>query len=245
MRRLHYTIGFNMQSLISNVTILKKSWENKLFITSDIDWASDEVLQYSVELFEKHNAKCTFFATHQTEVLNQIGDNFEVGIHPNFNFLLSGDFRYGKNYQEVIDYYHNMFPEAKSIRSHSLTQSSSILGYLVEKGFTHEVNHFISWHSKIELRPWEYWQKGMLRIPYFWEDDVHCTYKHNWSVDEVLKSNGLKVFDFHPIHIFLNTEDLSRYEAARPYLQNYKELKRFVNTSQYGTRNFLIDIIKG
>ena len=32
----------------------------------------------------------------------------ELGIHPNFSFLMNGDYRYGRNCEEVIDYYEKL-----------------------------------------------------------------------------------------------------------------------------------------
>jgi len=233
-----------MFELIKNIEIEESTWKDKLFITSDIDWASDEVLDFTINLFEKYNAKCTFFATHQTDLISDIPDDYEIGLHPNFNFLLEGDFRYGKNYKEIIDYYNKLIPNCTSIRSHSMTQNTNILDYFSKIGFTHDVNHFIPNLNCVNLSPWKYWQNKMLKVPYFWEDDIHCIYGIEYNIDNIFNYKGIKVIDFHPIHIFLNTENLERYNSARPYLQDYTELKQFVNTSTYGTRDFLVDIIK-
>lgn len=54
---------------------------------------------------------------------------------------------------------------------------------------------------------------------------------------------GVKVFDFHPIHIFLNTESLDRYERTRPYHQNPSELIKH-RYKGYGTRNRLIELLE-
>src|SRR5688572_30631364 len=91
-------------------------YENKLFLTFDIDWASDHVLNHTIDLLEKFDVCATFFVTHETPLLNKIRRNpkFELGIHPNFNFLLNGDFRHGKNPEEVVEYYLKMVPDAVS-----------------------------------------------------------------------------------------------------------------------------------
>ena len=53
----------------------------------------------------------------------------------------------------------------------------------------------------------------------------------------------MKVFDFHPIHVFLNTESLNRYERARPFFQNPKELIKH-RYEGYGTRNRFIELLE-
>lgn len=233
-----------MFDLIKNIEIEENTWKDKLFVTSDIDWASDEVLGFTINLLEKYNTKCTFFATHQTDLITNLSSNFEIGLHPNFNFLLQGDFRYGKNYVEVLDYYENLLGRKKSIRFHSLTINSYIKSEIAIREYEFLCNEFIPYTSNIELKPFIDFN-NLISVPHYWEDDLCMNLKDAFDVDYIINKNGLKVLDIHPIHIFLNTENMKRYEKARPYFNDFKELKKFVNTSTYGTRDFLIDIMKG
>ena len=180
----------------------KETWENKIFLTFDLDWCSDEVLSHTLDVIEQHNLQATFFVTHNTALLARMRENpnIELGIHPNFNFLLLDSF-------------------AKS-------------------GLKFDCNIFIPFDSQIALKPWKHWNDNIIKIPYFWEDDVHCIYKWSWDINKFLQYQGIKVFDFHPIHIFLNTEDMRRYDNARPYLQDYGKLEKFVNNDSHGTRDF-------
>lgn len=57
---------------------------NDICITLDVDWANDEVIEYSTKLLEKYNVKATIFATHESELLKFLEKKFEIGIHPNF-----------------------------------------------------------------------------------------------------------------------------------------------------------------
>ena len=85
----------------------KPSWDGKLFLTFDVDWCSDEVLSYTLDIVEKYDINSTFFITHQTALLDRMRENpkIELGIHPNFNPLLNGDFQYGRSIREVIEFY--------------------------------------------------------------------------------------------------------------------------------------------
>lgn len=234
-----------MFEVVSNISLAdSSSWEGKIFLTVDIDWASDDVLIYAVDLLERHNISATFFVTHNTPVLARLRSNpkFELGIHPNFNFLLNGDFRNGRCAEEVVDRLLNIVPEAKSVRSHSMTQSSILLDLFFEKGLTHESNHFIPEQLHIELRPWQHWA-GLVKVPYFWEDDVYCLTKENSSMESLLLRKGLKVFDFHPIHIFLNTENMSRYNRCRGVLGDHEKLSSYINNDFFGTRDRLLELI--
>ena len=75
------------------------SWEDSIFLTFDIDWVHDSLLAETIDLVEQARVKATWFVTHDTPLLDRLRANqkFELGIHPNFNFLLEGDVRNGRN----------------------------------------------------------------------------------------------------------------------------------------------------
>ena len=204
-------------------------WSSAPYLTIDFDWASDLVLADSIDLAEHYRVPTTWFVTHETPLLARLRDVpfFELGIHPNFNYLLNGDDRAGRDASEVIDRLLTIVPEAKSVRSHSTTQNSSILDLFVRRGLSHECNTFLPFHAGVALRPWSLWS-GLTRVPYFWEDDVECLYglgSRAVSIDHLFEVEGVKVFDFHPIHIFLNTEHMDRYENTRGLHQFPDELR--------------------
>jgi hypothetical protein len=232
--------------LIRNIDpINEDSWQNKVFLTFDMDWCSDEVLSYTLNIIEKYNIKATFFVTHKTDLLTRMNSNknIELGIHPNFNPLLSGDFKYGKNVDEVIMYYKQIIPNAKSVRSHSMTQSSLILNSFETFNLTYDCNTFIPYSSNIKLKPYKHWSNRLIKVPYFWEDDIHCLSHDPWNIQPYLRRHGLKVFDFHPMHIFLNTEDLQRYENSREDFFDFTKLQEKRNLTFYGVENFFLEII--
>ena len=101
---------------------------------------------------------------------------------------------------------------------------------------------FESEQSNIILQPWKLWN-GLLKVPHFWEDDAVCIYRNNTSITELLHRNGLKVFDFHPIHVFLNTESLSRYDETRQW---HKSTSKLINHrySGHGTRSKLLQLLE-
>lgn len=222
------------------------SWSQKPFLTLDIDWVHDEILADTIDLVESHQIPATWFVTHDTPLLSRLRDNpdFELGIHPNFNFLLSGDNRTGRDAVEVVDRLLNIVPEAKCVRSHSTTQSSSLLDLFSRKGLTHECNSFIPAQSGIELKPWRRWS-GMTCIPYSWEDDVACLYGPDraLSMSQLIGLAGIKVFDFHPVHVFLNTEHMDRYEKTREWHRSPQDLL----THRYegeGTRTRFLEFLR-
>lgn len=222
----------------------KETWE-KVFLTIDIDWACDEVLLDTLHIIENADICATWFVTHDTPVLERLRSNpkFELGIHPNFNFLLNGDKRNGVNAEDVVARLLKIIPEATTIRSHSTTQSSPLLSLFRSMGLRYDCNHFIPEQTRIELKPWLLWD-GLIRVPYFWEDDIFCIYDSNSSIETlVLERKGVKVFDFHPIHIFLNTDSLILYEKTKEIHHSPRELIRHRAFSKEGSRELLFRLL--
>lgn len=222
-----------------------ETWQNSPFLTFDIDWACDEILADTIDIVESYGVAATWFVTHDTPLLERLRSNpfFELGIHPNFNSLLEGDLSKGANASEVLDRILAVVPEAKCVRSHSMTQSSLLLSLFRQKGLTHDCNHFIPETFWGPLEPWCLWN-GLIKAPYFWEDDVHCLYKSRIELDELLARQGLRIFDFHPIHVFLNTEDITRYEKTRPIHSCHADLLLHRNERVTGARNHLITLLR-
>lgn len=210
-------------------------------LTFDIDWAPDEVIEDLLNLLSKYKAKATFFATHQTPVLANLNpQQFEIGIHPNFNNLINGKGDEA-NFREIIDKFMNWFPNSKGARSHSLVQGTHILNYLKQVGIEYDSNlyshyqHFSAFHYFNDL----------IRIPYFFSDDVHVLLKKIFSIKELNISRFIpNVFGFHPIHTYLNTAKTAHYEISKPYYHQATELLKRRNTQVLGTRDLLIETLK-
>ena len=237
-------------SQISSIDLKHRgTWLGKVFLTFDIDWAHDDILKDTVTLINEARVAATWFVTHETSVLDDIKalPSQELGIHPNFNPLLEGVNTHGRNAKEILTNFFEIVPEAKSIRSHSMTQGSKLLDLFRSSGLTHEVNHFIPHHTGITLKPWLLWNH-LVKVPYFWEDDVHLLYEaidiSQKNPEELATTGcGLKVFDFHPVHVFLNTESLDRYERTRSMHKNPEELIKHRYEGS-GTRSRLIALLK-
>jgi len=231
--------------IISKIIPNMEDQFKKIFFTFDLDWCSDIVLDYMLKILESYDVHATFFVTHPTLLLNRIRENpkFELGIHPNFNFLLAGDSRYGKTYKEVIDYFIAMVPEAKSVRSHSLTQSSGILNAFSEAGLTHECNLYLP--PQILPKPHLHWNGKLIRVPHFFQDDIECI--NGWInlsvIRRMVELNCIKVFDIHPIHVFLNTENIKRYIDSTSIVNDHLKLTQLTNNKIFGTKDLLLELL--
>lgn len=222
-------------------------------LTFDIDWCDDGVLAKTIERVEKADVRATFFVTHDTPLLARMRENpnIELGIHPNFNKLLSGEHGLPEGgFRAVLESLKALVPEAESTRSHALTTNSVILSALKDYGIRRDVNWYIPLTSGMGLKPYYHIDRQLIRIPFFFEDDAHCAeldsgFPHDWEPARWLTAPDMpyRVFNFHPIHLFLNSETMARYEAARPFFHDMEGLGGQVNAVGPGAAAFFEGVI--
>jgi hypothetical protein len=84
-----------------------------------------------------------------------------------------------------------------------------------------------------------------VRIPYFWEDDAHFAYRRPFVLDSFeLDPVEPNIFDFHPVHVYLNTEIDERYQAAKPSYHEPKAMLAHRNMQTAGTRTLLVELLE-
>lgn len=236
-------------ALSSIVPGQRESWEGKWFLTFDIDFAIDEVIEDTIELLSEFNVRSTFFMTGATPLIEKIRTdrNIDVGIHPNFNPLLDGTLGENGSAAEVVGSLMSLFPEARSVRSHSLAQSSHLHQLFSDAGLTHDSNTLLPSGQVGASSPWVDWS-GLTRVPYHWQDSLYFLLENTKHpepsvTDLILTGDGFFVFNFHPIHVYLNTESLPRYEAARPFHHDFRRLSGLRNEG-FGTRDRLLELLR-
>jgi len=233
--------NFPVSSVLSKINPdNEKTWEGKIFVTFDVDWAHDEVIHDSLELIRSVQAETTWFVTHKTPLLAELqrDPSFELGIHPNFNPLLNGDSNTSS--EKIIADCLSIVPTARSVRSHSLTQNERLVDQFWTAGLTHISNFFVPYGSGFQVKPFRIWD-GIITTPHSWQDNVAL--KMNMGFPKLADFvSGLHVFDFHPIHVFLNTENLERYEHTRALHHKPKELIKH-RYKGYGTRSRLLELL--
>jgi len=85
------------------------------------------------------------------------------------------------------------------------------------------------------------------RIPFFWEDDVE-TYEKNpdWNFKNTKHISGLKIYNFHPIHIILNTNDMNHFKKIQKKIEvnslNDEILQKYVNKKK-GVKDIFLEIL--
>jgi hypothetical protein len=196
-----------------------------LVLTIDIDWAPDFTIDFVAEQLISRQVRATWFVTHMSPAiarLKQYPDLFELGIHPNF---LSGS-THGNTPDAVLDHCMTLVPQASSVRTHMLFQSTLLLRQiLAQSTITTDVSLFLPGTPHIRPVEWVCRRRILLRIPYFWADDFEM--ERNipcWHLAPHLGvGKGLKIFAFHPIHIYLNSADIEIYQSLKQRMPKISE----------------------
>jgi len=218
-------------------------------LTIDVDWAPDFAIDFVAEQLIARQVHATWFVTHMSPAVARLQrhpDYFELGIHPNF---LAGS-THGDTPEKVVRHCRTLLPEASSMRTHALVQSTPLLRQVVaQTRITTDVSLFLPYTPNI--RPVEFqWRTGaLLRIPYFWADDFEMERRDScWQLARLLTlGQGLKVFAFHPIHVYLNSADIQLYEALKREIPKISEalpdgLSRYARTGE-GACSLFMELI--
>lgn len=193
---------------------------HRVRITVDIDWAPDWAIMRLAADLSDAGVPSTWFVTHDTPVLadlRSLGSLVELGIHPNF---LSGS-NHGSSPSEVLAEVMRIVPEAVSMRTHCLVQSTPILQTVVNETPI-RVDTSVYLRNARDVRPSELpLENGTLsRVPYVWEDDLEFFAADPlWDGREFLRSRArsdeLTIIDIHPIHYVMNADGIERYRTLK------------------------------
>ncbi len=185
-------------------------------ITLDLDWAPDFMIDAAAQALLDREVKATWFVTHDSPAvarLRERPDLFELGIHPNF---LAGS-SHGSTPQEVVAHCAALVPGARAVRTHCLLQSTPLHDALLE-GSDVEVDLSLFLPGARGVEAVEQWSPGgrLVRLPYVWQDNMEMySPAPNWDAAGLLDAPGLRIFDFHPVHVWLNSADFAPYERMK------------------------------
>ena len=172
--------------------------------TSDIDWASEDVIEDYFGRLPLDLLKLTVFVTHHSEVIAREYEHGRLrrGIHPNF---LPGS-SHGDSFREVIETCLSFAPEAICTRSHrafDVTDTAHMLYNEFHLKCCSNVFTTLAPH----IRP--FWiESKLLQVPIFFEDGSFLYNDLGLSIEPYRKyftAPGLKVISFHPMNMAFNT----------------------------------------
>lgn len=171
----------------------------------DVDWINDEILEWVLNLFNDNGLPVTVFATHETNLLKRLNDYVEIGIHP--------DFLNEHDHERIITDLLRIYPDARGVRSHGLFEYSNLMNIYWKHNLVWDSTQLLYLCSHIS--PYRH-PSGLIRLPIFWEDDDYFSFDPDWEIESLgLDKPGVKCFDFHPIHLRLNTFSDEQYTFVK------------------------------
>ena len=215
-----------------------------LCFTTDIEWAPDWAIRDLYELADQYGVPLTPFLTHRSEYLTRrlrvrdVVSSGDVGVHPNF---LPGS-THGATVDEVIATSTALWPDAISFRSHCFYDDTRMVRRMAEAGFRYDSNLFAFLQPM--LAPFRT-VAGTVRLPVFWEDDVHSGVGLPWdtaALRATFDAPGLKIVNVHPLRVALNVPDEGFAESHRGLGSAVDVDARAEAHSGKGTRTFLAEL---
>ncbi len=213
-------------------------------LTCDLDWASEPCIETLLAIAARFGVRPTVFVTHESAAVRRAADarRAEVGVHPNF---LPGS-THGDSIEAVLDHVLALAPGARSIRGHRHHTSPEIERAAASRGLTLDSNGCRLLAP--DLRP-EPLPSGLLRLPVFFEDDLHWEAGRSWRFADcapVFFSSGLKVLDVHPFFVALNIPDAAAYARCKPLIPTLTAAQAAgLRHSGAGAGTFLVEALTG
>ena len=205
--------------------------------TSDIDWADDEMIAFAYSIFDEYEVPITPFLTHDSEFLKRRFANFEfrVGLHPNF---LSGS-THGEDINQILDHVVSLNPSSTFFRCHHYYDTTEVTEKFRQRDFGFDSN--INFAPSSNLVPLVH-ESGLIRYPVFLGDGTLLSNFSDGDLTDLLmllSAPGLKIFNFHPVHVCLNTPNTEHY---REFKKSGRSWRDWVHQGT-GTRSNLIRLL--
>lgn len=214
--------------------------KNKVYLTIDTDWCTDEVLLSTVNFIISSNIPVTWFITNPSKIVNDVLVNnplFDIGPHPNFLENSS----HGKNEDEVMEYILKLVPGFKIYRNHACHYNGKIIKRMRSVGAMIDASLFLPGCLNISpIKQYVTEDEYILRVPYTWSDYYCLLSSMQFNPTSHIKlSEGDVVFCFHPVHLYYNTYSLAHYNHIR---SNNGHLS-LVNVEHKGIKDMFLEII--
>lgn len=142
---------------------------------------------------------------------------------------------------------------ARVLRAHSCVYSHMLGIELARRGYA-AVSQ-ATFLGQANLRPYRHpW--GIWELPIYYMDSMDMTFGRNWSdFDHALFSSatietaladsaGLYVFDFHPIHVILNTSSYDQYQSVRGRVVDERVSPFDLAFAGQGCRTFFEELLR-
>ncbi len=214
-------------------------------LTFDTDWCEDFVLEPLLDILEKADYRAVLFLTHRSgeAVMQEIESNrlIQVGIHPNLREVGNE-----AGARSAISRLIREIPEATACRTHGLIWWFGLARILRDSGLLYDSSLIAPYHAL--SFPWKI--QEIYQFPIFMGDSffLQSGCPLTSFPQKVLLGGPLKVFNFHPIHLYCNTSNPKDWERIKEVMHNRKRLDSLIRSSEgpkaYGIRDMFEALIE-
>lgn len=182
----------------------------------------------------------TFFCTQPYECL--IREEFELAPHP----FLTGN----RDWLTELKRKRAEFPQALGWRAHSCVFSHTLAEWISRNGYLYASTH--DNFGEQGIRPNRHlW--GVWHVPIYYMDNLDFSRSRFFPnskekpfarslIENACRPDGLYVFDFHPIHLVLNTPNPEWYMTKREAFLAGERVAA-LRYEGYGARSFFDDLV--
>lgn len=181
-------------------------------ITFDTDNCPELAIEFLQKRLDNHGIPATFFCTQRYETLHP---PHEAALHPFLKEFVQLD--------QTLAPLHALMaaiPEAVGNRCHQLTANGMLYRHLGEKGFLYDSSWPLYLHKN--LSPFHL-HSGLYELPIFWVEQIFYEEGLSRTFLERLHTPGLKIFLFHPVHVYHNSTGSTYRDLMKiPYPDRYR-----------------------
>jgi len=213
-----------------------------IVLTFDTDYVWEDDLHRFVAEFP-FLGRGTFFLWQPFRGLKLSGH--ELAPHPFFSEI--------KPWSETLNQFHEQWDrEAMVIRPHSCLYSHMLGIYLARHGYrgVSQATYLGQDGLQVYPHPWGIWE-----LPIYYMDSMDLAMDRNWPglghrpfdrnlIDRAVEGDALYVFDFHPVHVALNTSSYEQWKRVRPKIVTQESSPFRLTFGGYGSRTFYEDLIR-
>ena len=183
----------------------------------------------------------TFFCTQRYQALD--GGPHELCPHPTLDE--------GGDWTAELDRFRADFPDAHGVRTHTCIDSHLISIEFNKRGFEWVSNR--DEPGRRGITPYrEAW--GVWHVPIYYMDNMDFSFGDFWPeaqrgpfgrelIEAATREAGLYVFDFHPIHLMLNSTSAEAYFARRDRFKAGEPLEA-LRCEGYGAGEYFADLTR-
>jgi hypothetical protein len=209
-------------------------------ITFDTDYMLESDMKRFLETFPIPG-KATFFLWKPFKAIEW--GKHELEPHP----YLSQTREWADEVKTLV---HNLKIEPRGMRSHSCVYSHTFGVYLKKQNYIYTTMTTPLFQDN--LYPYRHsW--GIWELPIFYMDNMDFCMVNNWPelnhipfdtsiINKAIQGQSLYVFDFHPLHIILNTRTYEDYALVRDKIVKEGESPFNYSFEGRGTRTFFEEL---